>query len=240
MLKAITNSVLSIAFPQPCQLCGSSVEDISNGIACDDCWARTSIFSSDDGLCEKCGAVLPGASNKPAARCHRCNDHFYDRAAAVGIYESALSSSVLALKKTPLIPKRIGQLLNAAFERSQFTNVNLIVPVPLSTKRRMERGFNQAELIATVLARSTGIPYDFHSLGRKIHTPVHRAAMDRKARELTVKNAFEVLRPKLIAGRSILLVDDIFTSGATASYSAKALKKSGATEVRVLTLARAA
>jgi predicted amidophosphoribosyltransferase len=63
--------------------------------------------------------------------------------------------------------------------------------------------------------------------------------MDRKARDMTVRNAFDVVRPKLIAGRSIILVDDVLTSGATASYCAKALKKSGAASVKVLTLARA-
>jgi predicted amidophosphoribosyltransferase len=63
--------------------------------------------------------------------------------------------------------------------------------------------------------------------------------MDKKARELTVRNAFEVVRPKLINGKNIVLVDDVFTSGATASYCAKVLKKNGASRVNVFTLARA-
>ena len=63
-------------------------------------------------------------------------------------------------------------------------------------------------------------------------------AMDKRARELTVQNAFEVLRPKLIAGKKVLLVDDVFTSGATASYCAKVLKKSGSVSVNIFTLAR--
>ena len=74
---------------------------------------------------------------------------------------------------------------------------------------------------------------------RRMRPPMHRVAMDKKAREMTVTNAFEVVRPKLIEGRSILLVDDIFTSGATVSYCAKALKKKGAAIVKVFTLARA-
>ena len=68
---------------------------------------------------------------------------------------------------------------------------------------------------------------------------MHRAAMDKKAREATVKNAFEVVRPNMIRGRDILLVDDLMTSGSTASQCAKALKKSGACKVTVMTLARA-
>ena len=88
-------------------------------------------------------------------------------------------------------------------------------------------------------AENTGITIDKLSLSRKIHTPIHRAAMDRKARDLTVRNAFEISRPKLVNGANVLLIDDVFTSGATASQCAKVLKKAGAKKVSVLTLARA-
>ena len=124
-------------------------------------------------------------------------------------------------------------------QRSEFLTADLIIPIPLSKRRKLERGFNQAEIIAAEIARTTGIPVDALSLARKLHTRIHRVGMDQKARELTVKNAFEVLRPKLIQGRNILLVDDVFTSGATSSYCAKVLKKNGAGKVNVFTLARA-
>jgi predicted amidophosphoribosyltransferase len=68
---------------------------------------------------------------------------------------------------------------------------------------------------------------------------MHRVGMDQKARELTIHNAFTVLRPKLIAGRHVMLIDDVLTSGATASQAAKILKKNGAAGVSVFTLARA-
>lgn len=68
---------------------------------------------------------------------------------------------------------------------------------------------------------------------------MRRASMDKKAREQSVKNAFETIRPKLIEGKAILLVDDIFTSGATVSNCAKSLKKAGAKRVEIFTLARA-
>src|SRR5260370_1334885 len=118
-------------------------------------------------------------------------------------------------------------------------NSDLIVPIPLSKQRKQERGFNQAEIIAAELSRVSGIPVDASSLIRKFHTPIHRMGMDQKAREITVKNVFEVVRPRLIAGKNILLVDDVFTSGATASFCAKVLKKNGAVKVNVFILARA-
>ncbi|MBA3352333.1 MAG: ComF family protein [Blastocatellia bacterium] len=116
----------------------------------------------------------------------------------------------------------------------------IVIPVPLSARRQQERGFNQAAVIATVIARSGNLLLDENSLVRKIHTPMHRAGMDRKARAMTVKKAFEVVRPKLIEGRDTLLVDDVLTSGETASICARVLKKSGAATVSVLTIARAA
>ena len=128
---------------------------------------------------------------------------------------------------------------NAALLKADVTGADVIIPIPLSKKRKLERGFNQAEIIAAEIARASGIPIDAASLVRKLHTPIHRIGMDKKARELTVKNAFEVVRPRLIDGRNILLVDDVFTSGATASYCAKVLKKNGAKQVNVFTLARA-
>jgi ComF family protein len=111
--------------------------------------------------------------------------------------------------------------------------------VPLSRQRKAERGFNQAEVIADAVCSVLKIPIDTATLVRSKHAPMHRASMDRKARETTVQNAFKVTRPKLIEGRSILLVDDIFTSGATASNCAKVLKKHGAASLLVFTVARA-
>lgn len=238
MLKAITNSLLSIAFPQSCHNCINSVDSLSHGIACGDCWTQTRRFSLDDPLCPKCGDFFPSIPQSTTSNCHQCRDHNYDSAVAGGVYENALAAVIIELKKTPNLPERARLLLQSAFERSNFTDTSVIIPVPLSAKRRIERGYNQAEVIGEYLSKKTGIVLDCHSLVRRVHTPMHRAGMDKKAREATVKNAFEVRRHKLVADKSVLLVDDIFTSGATASYCAKALKKSGATKVNVLTLAR--
>lgn len=239
MFKAISDSLLSVIYPQQCRSCRGSVERSELGVACIECWEKTRIFNGSECLCAKCGAFL-GPSAKPIeAMCRKCDDHKYDAAVAIGIYEQALSASVINLKSSPHISKRLKNLLAAAFENSHFQSTTLIVPVPLSTKRFLERGFNQASMIAQAVSDASGIKIDAHSLIRKIHTPVHRAGMDIRARELTVQNAFEVTRPKLISGQKILLVDDVLTSGATVSYCAKALKKSGAAEVNVLTLARA-
>jgi ComF family protein len=156
------------------------------------------------------------------------------------LYEKALAASVLELKTTPRVFGRVERLLIEVAASVYPDQPSLIIPIPISSRRLQERGFNQAAIIGRVIARPFGLAVDESSLIRKVHTPMHRAGMDKKARARTVKNAFDVVRPKLVEGRNILLVDDIFTSGETASSCAKALKKSGALIVNVLTIARAA
>ncbi len=239
MLKALQNSLTSLLYPQNCRVCDSSVDDISNGVACSECWAATRFFNGEEMLCNKCGAFFNESGVRTELYCHKCDDHSYDKARAAGIYEKALAVSAIQLKSQPHVPANLKQTLISAFDRNEFALASLIVPVPLSRARRHERGFNQAEVLAMFVAKHSSIKLDTVSLVRSKQTPMHRVAMDKKARELTVVNAFEVKRPKLVAGQKILLVDDIFTSGATASACAKILKKNGAVEVNVLTLARA-
>jgi ComF family protein len=239
MFHKIYDSLLAVVYPQACQICENSVENSSEGIACGDCWQKTRIFSGAETLCHKCGEFLHENPTDFETFCRRCDEHFYDAARAVGIYENALSASIVHLKNEPFVARNLQKLFLSAFENSSFQDAAKIIPVPLSRKRLLERGFNQAAVLARILAKHTKIDLDEKSLVRSVHTPMHRAAMDRKAREMTVKNAFEVKRPKLIEGENILLVDDVFTSGATVSNCAEVLKKKGANKVYVLTLARA-
>lgn len=240
MFSKIYDSLLTLAYPQACQICEQSVENSSDGVACLACWGKTQIFSGAETLCGKCGRFLQAKPSNFKTFCHQCDEHFYDAASAVGVYEYALSASVLNLKREPFIAERLRKLFVSRFHNSVFQEATKILPVPLSKNRFLERGFNQAVVLAEILAEQTGIPIDAQTLVRQIHTPAHRAAMDNKARETSVKNAFEVKRPKFVEGENILLVDDVFTSGATVSNCAKVLKEKGARQVYVLTVARAA
>ena len=233
MFRKILDSILTVAFPQDCQNCGDSVENFADGTACEDCWKRTRIFSGAETLCAKCGAFQGEKPSDYQTYCHRCDGHFYDAAGAVGIYGYGLRTSVLHLKREPFVAARLKKLFFTRLLQSPFGDADLIVPVPLSRKRNLERGFNQAAVLSKILARRTGINLDEKSLVRRIDTPMHRAGMDGKARSMSVENAFEVKRPKFIEGKRILLVDDVFTSGATVSKCAETLKKHGAETVYV-------
>lgn len=238
MLQKVFDSLFALAYPQSCHVCHSSVENLADGIACRDCWIKTRVFSGREILCAKCGAYLRDSGAPIETFCRRCEEQFYDRANAAGIYENALAASVLHLKQEPFISKNLQKSFIDAYYRAAFDDADLLIPVPLSKKRRLERGFNQAEVLAAILAKETKINLDEKSLVRSVHTPMHRAAMDKKARETSVENAFQVKRQNFIKNATILLIDDVFTSGATVSNCAKVLKQSGAKKIYVLTVAQ--
>jgi ComF family protein len=190
-------------------------------------------------LCNKCGAFFSDEAAPVPVYCHKCDEHSYDKAIAVGVYEKGLSASIIQLKSTPVVPHFLKKLIVEKAASLDVDESTVVIPIPLARMRFVERGFNQADLIAAIVAKATGATVDTHSLARKAHTPIHRMGMDQRARELTVEKAFDVARPKLIEGKNILLVDDVLTSGSTASACAKVLKKKGSNKVNIFTIARA-
>ncbi len=239
MLGTVQDSLLSLIFPQPCQVCSIHVERYSDGPACSTCWARTRFFDGSQMLCERCGAYLGEGAGAATVFCHRCDAHPYRKARALGIYEHALAAAIIALKSRPVLPARLRRLISNALKTSDLINSDVLVPIPLAVQRQKERGFNQAEVIANTIKARSGIPVDAHSLRRNVHTPLHRGGMDQKARELTVKKAFKVARPAFVEGKRILLVDDVLTSGSTAAACSQVLLNAGARQVDVFTIARA-
>ncbi len=117
-------------------------------------------------------------------------------------------------------------------------SMDLIVPVPLHIRRLREREFNQALLLARELSKRTGIPYHERTL-RKIKDTPFQTALKGRERRKNVKGAFHVEKREEIKGKTILLVDDVYTTGATVNECARTLLKGGAARVAVLTLARA-
>lgn len=233
---------LNLLYPQACAVCGGSVEARELGVACASCWQSTRILTSEDVICWKCGALSQGHvpdQKRHQVRCRRCDEDTFTAARACGAYEGALRASILRLKREPFIARRLVLLLKDTQQREPLNRCTRVIPVPLHPKRQKARGFNQAAVIARAVARAVALPLDEVSLFRTTHAGQHRAGMDRKARRASVAQAFEVRYPRLVEGESILLVDDVFTTGATASSCASVLLASGAREVFVLTIARA-
>ena len=230
--EIICDAVLTLTYPQICVICSRSVERRRFGVACEWCWQETRIFTDGDEICLKCGSPGPPA-------CGRCEVLAFTAARAVGTYKEALRESALMLKRRPYLPRHVEELLVAAAFREPISVSTRVVPVPLHPKRLKTRGFNQASIIAETVAKALELPLDEASLVRVSSPEKYRTGLDVKGRRETVTGAFSVTHPKLVEGEDILLVDDVFTTGATVSACADALLEAGAKSVFVMTLARA-
>jgi ComF family protein len=242
-INAVIDVALALVYPQACAVCAASVESRFDGVICAPCWNETQLFTGEETLCWKCGALSRGdiaPEKREEVRCRRCDDAAFTAARACGLYEGALRASVIALKREPHVACRLALLMAETSRRAPLDRSTLIVPVPLHPEREKQRGFNQAGLLARALSRLTNLPIDDQSLARIEHTGLHRAGMDARARRESVQNSFGILHPRRVMGESVLLVDDVFTTGATASACAGVLLAAGAKEVFVLTIARPA
>lgn len=199
------------------------------------------MFSGAETLCWKCGQPSLGTvplEKREEVRCRRCDQDAFTAARACGVYEGALRASILLLKREPHLCRKLTEQLVRMQQQHPLNNATRIIPVPLHAERERDRGFNQAALIGRALSRATLLPLDEVSLIRVKNIKRHRAGMDAKGRRDTVANAFRVTHPALVAGERVLLVDDVFTTGATVSSCASALLEAGATDIFVLTMAR--
>lgn len=160
-----------------------------------------------------------------------------DEPHSIGFYEGALRETVLMLKQQPYLPSYVVDLL---LDRAKSLEpVTRIVPVPLHEERLRMRGFNQAAIIGRELSRALGVPLDEISIVRVSSSEKYRTGLDAKGRWDSVAKAFAARYPRLIEGEDILLVDDVFTTGATIFSCEAVLMDAGAKSVSILTLARA-
>lgn len=164
----------------------------------------------------------------------------FDMARAAVVYNDASRQLVLDFKygdKLHAVDTFLPWLRRAAAE--MLPETGLIVPVPLHRRRLWQRRFNQSALLARAIARDTGLPCLPDALRRKRHT-VPQKGLSRSERHLNVRGAFAVTprHAAAIKGKNVMIVDDVFTSGATLNECARVLKRAGAAKVFVLTLAR--
>jgi ComF family protein len=186
--------------------------------------------------------------NKSEARCGLCRrlDQPYVRAAAYGSYEGGLRELIHMLKYQQVRPAAnvLGRMLAeviAGFQPSWGEAQILVVPVPLYAGKFRQRGFNQAELIARAALKLTARQDRFAlepQLLARIRETQSQIGLTRHQRRENLRGAFAVTEPGKVSGREILLVDDVFTTGTTASECSRVLRKAGASRVWVATVAR--
>jgi len=189
--------------------------------------------------CAICGAAVE--RHRFGNACEACwgKQVFTDKDSkgSIGFYEGALREAILVLKRQPYLPEHLIELIVAASK--YFAGVTRVVPVPLHKERLRSRGFNQAAIIGREMSRVLGVPLDEVSLVRLTSSEKHRTGLDAKGRRDSVAKAFAVRYPRLVRGEQILLVDDVFTTGATVEACEAVLTEAGAKSVSIMTLARA-
>lgn len=192
--------------------------------ACDDFVRRDVLF------CVPCGVGVEEARELPGRR-----------ARAVYEYGGAIASAIMRFKyggRSDLAGRLAAPMADLAVSDPLLRRAEIVVPVPLHPRRVVERGFDQSALLAKPIARRLRVPWGIATVARTKETP-KQATLDRGARLANVSNAFVVVRPEAIAGRAVLLIDDVCTTGATLEACASALSKAGAKVVSAVVMASA-
>ncbi len=243
-------SLFTVLFPSDCRICRLPLLNISRLPVCPECLA--SIGPIQGRLCTVCGervlspyAVCDDDGLLTCPICRRV-DHPFERAVAFGCYDGALRELVHLLKYNGIRPAAnpLGRMLAEAISKvdGEFKQSTvLVVPVPLFKRKRRQRGFNQAEAIAQSALREFSpagrlqLATDLLERTRATHSQIGLTSHQRRE---NLRGAFRVVRAEAVTGREVLLVDDVYTTGTTASECARVLRRTGASKVWVATVAR--
>lgn len=238
MARASTLRLLDIVLPPRCLACGDMVDAV--GRLCTPCWSQLPLIAGT--CCRACARPLEdSASSSPLCEPCATEPPAWDRAVAALRYEGLARRLILRFKhgdRTEASALMATWMATAA--RSIAGPETLVLPVPLHRWRLLARGYNQAALLAQNLARELSADYAPHLLQRARAT-VSQQGLDAAARQRNITaQAFAIPRPDRVAGRSVLLVDDVLTTGATLNACAMVLHAAGAARVDVAVLARVA
>ena len=227
LVRAAAGALLDLVYPPTCAACGEPVPD--GGPFCAICAEAVEPVPAG---CGRCG--LPG----PDAPCGACRaaPPAFDSVRAGGLFGGPLADAIHALKYggRPALARPLGSWLAT---RAPPPEGALVVSVPLARGRRIERGYDQAALLADAYARAAGVR-GLRSRAALLRTKETRAqvGLTREERARNVAGAFVA---RAVEGRDIVLLDDVVTTGATADAAAAALRRAGARSIAVVALARA-
>ena len=236
-LTSWVTAALDLIFPAHCPVCRTALGDQRRDPLCGACWAA--IARVEPPWCILCGIPRPGLAAAAMTTCPACamDRPSYDWARAAASYEGPLREALHAFKfgRKRALAQPLAALIAAQCGKDVVTDADVLVPVPLSSTRERERGFNQAALLADRLSRVLRLPARARWLVRTRATPP-QSDLSAEERRTNVRDAFAA--STAVAGHHVVVVDDVLTTGATAAACAVALKSAGARMVGVVTVAR--
>lgn len=235
LAKQLVRSLSDLALPAACEVCGGPAGDLR--WICQTCLASLEKLEQAP-ACPRCAfpLVLKGDP------CPRCRGRGFGRIrhiARLGVFDAPLRDLVHRMKyhrRWGLCADLADRLLARTDIRDLLVSADVVVPVPLHWRRSLSRGFNQAELLADHLTRHTN-RYVVDALRRRRSTPTQTSQPSVSSRIRNVRDAFELHRPLTVAGRRVLLVDDVMTTGATLREAARALLPAGPACIDAIVLA---
>lgn len=236
-IRDLSKFCLDFFFPHRCFSCKQIVQD--NGGLCSTCWLKISFISKP--CCVKCSqhfSYLEGSNTL----CLKCigNEFLFDKLYFVLNFTNASKKLIHSFKfHDQIYLSKFFAKLMYNYWQDQLTEIDYIIPVPMHKFRMIERKFNQAALLATHIAKFTKKKILLSGLIKYKKTP-RQAILNKQQRKINIKNSIIVNEKyfDLIKGKKILLVDDVFTTGATINECTKALKKAGASLIIVIVIAR--
>lgn len=228
--KKIREWILRLVYPHTCPFCGRVTKDE----VCFSC--RETVYKIQEPFCRKCGKPLSDEAKEYCGDCEQ-KRYWFDQGRALWLHEKKVLWSVYQFKfRNRRIYGRYyaSELAEEYGELMKKWQIALLVPVPLNSRKKRTRGYNQAEILARCLSEKLGIPADRKSLVRSRDTKP-QMTLDPVLRRENVRGAF-VWKGGSLDGKNILLLDDIYTTGSTIDSASRELKKAGAQKVYFLTI----
>jgi competence protein ComFC len=235
----LKDDVLDFIYPQHCAICKKHLNREEEDV-CEACWNSLAILP--DPFCPYCRSFYEPGDTK----CSFCRsagsageDRMIPMVRSLGRFDDYYKVLIHQLKygkKIPLGRKLAQRLGETIIGSSNYMESDFLVPVPLHKSRYRERGFNQSEIVAEEISKTTGVTSLKNVLKRKKNTK-DQTDLSPQEREQNVKGAFVVTEPETVSGKRIILVDDVITTGATLSECARMLRQAGAERILGMTIA---
>ena len=234
LLRDIFETAVVFLYPAKCRVCEISLEVTSLPYICANCWHDIQFLEPPwcdicgtpnvNGLCDECAISPPR----------------YGKLRSIAFYQTTLQQAIHLFKfeEKKVFAQHLIQLINAHIPMDcTIGEYDFILPIPIHKKRLRKRGFNQATLLAKGVAQMEGVPLLTGTLVRHRHTAA-QSSLGMDARQQNIIGAFEIRNSDVIYNRRILIIDDVFTTGATIREAVNELWKAHPAEIDVLTLAR--